>query len=73
MGRNLKSILTGEFFYLLLAQIIVMLGVVGRGILYDKWYTDYLNIFLIGFILYGLILLLRGLIWISRKMRKKGY
>ena len=73
MSRRFKDILTSEFFFILLAQIIVMLAIVGRGILFGLWYKDYYNIFLAGFVLYLVILILRGLIWALRKMRKRGY
>ena len=73
MSRNAKDVVVGELLYLILGQIIVLLIVVGRGILFGEWYKEYTNIFLAGFLVYLFLLILRGLIKISKNMRKRGF
>jgi len=72
MSRKIKDVIISEVLFLIIAEILVLLVIVGRGILFGEWYQEYYNIFLAGLIVYLFLLILRGLIRISRRMRKRG-
>ena len=72
MSRKIKNVLIGEILFLIIAQIIVLLVIVGRGILFGVWYKEYDNILLFGIVVYLFLLFLRGLIRVSKRMRKRA-
>lgn len=68
MGKSKKSWLGTEFTYLFLAPFLVLIGILGYGILFDKWFKDPMLILEYSAIAYGVILVLRLFSWAIRAL-----
>ena len=66
MNKKNKSWLGSEMIYLFLAPFLVLIGILGYGILFDKWHKDPLMILEYSAIAYGVILTLRFFGWAIR-------
>ncbi len=65
-----RSWLGTELTYLFIAPFLVLLGVLGYGILFDKWYKDPMLILQFSGYAYGAILVLRFFSWVIRALSK---
>ena len=70
MSRKKGSWLGQELTYLLLAPFLVLLGVLGYGILFDKWFKEPILILQYSAIAYGVIMGLRFLGWAFRTLSR---
>lgn len=61
-----KNWLATELMYLLLAPLVVMVGVILMGVLFDEWYKDMMLLLKAAGIAYACILFLRLFMWIYR-------
>ena len=68
MGKSKKSWLGTELSYLFLAPFFVLIGILGYGILFDKWFKDPMIILEYSAIAYGVILVLRLSSWAIRAL-----
>lgn len=68
MGKSKKSWLGTELTYLFLAPFLVLIGILGYGILFDKWFKDPMIILEYSAIAYGVILALRLFSWVIRAL-----
>ena len=68
MGKSKKSWLGTELSYLFLAPFLVLIGILGYGILFDKWFKDPMIILEYSAIAYGVILVLRLSSWAIRAL-----
>ena len=70
MSKNKKSKLVSELSYLFLAPFLVLIGVLGYGILFDKWHKDPLLILEYSAIAYGVIMALRLISWAIQSLSR---
>lgn len=70
MNKKNKSWLVSEMTYLFLAPFLILIGILGYGILFDKWYKDPLLILEYAAIAYGVILVLRLFSWAIRSFSR---
>jgi hypothetical protein len=63
MAKKNNPWLFRELSYLLLAPFLVLMGVVGYGILFDKWHKDPEEILEYSGLVYGILLVTRFLGW----------
>jgi len=70
MSRKKNSWLGSELTYLFLAPFLVLIGILGYGILFDKWYKDPMLILEYSAIAYGGILVLRFFSWVIRALSR---
>lgn len=70
MNKKKKSWLVSEMTYLFLAPFLILIGILGYGILFDKWYKDPLLILEYAAITYGVILVLRLFRWAIRSFSR---
>ena len=70
MSKKNKSWLGGELTYLFLAPFLVLIGILGYGILFDRWYKDPMMILQYSAIAYGVILVLRFFAWAIRGLSR---
>lgn len=68
MGTSKKSWLGTELTYLFLAPLLVLIGILGYGILFDKWFKEPMLILEYSAIAYGVILVLRLFTWAIRAL-----
>ena len=68
MGKSKKSWLGTELTYLFLSPFLVLIGILGYGILFDKWFKDPMIILEYSAIVYGVILVLRLFSWAIRAL-----
>jgi hypothetical protein len=68
MGKKNKSWLGSELTYLFLAPFLVLIGVLGYGILFDRWIKEPMLILEYSAIAYGAILVLRFFNWAIRAL-----
>ncbi len=70
MSKKKKSRLGGELLYLFVAPFLVLIGILGYGILFDKWHRDPMLILEYSAIAYGIILVLRLISWAIRSLSR---
>ena len=70
MATKFKNLLVNEFIFLIGSATLILLGVVIYGILFDVWYKDAYNIALVSLVIYISSIFIRGLAWLSKKIRK---
>ncbi|MCK5278104.1 MAG: hypothetical protein KAI99_11780 [Cyclobacteriaceae bacterium] len=70
MSKKKKSWLAGELTYIFLAPFLVLIGILGYGILFDKWYKDPILILEYSGIAYGVMLGLRLISWSIRSLSR---
>jgi hypothetical protein len=70
MSKSKKSWLATELTFVFLAPFFVLLGILGYGILFDKWYKDPMIILEYSAITYGAILILRLFSWAIRALSR---
>ena len=70
MSKSKKSWLGKELTYLFLAPFFVLIGILGYGILFDKWIKEPVLILEYSAIAYGVILALRLFSWAIRALSK---
>ncbi|MCK5206443.1 MAG: hypothetical protein KAQ79_00435 [Cyclobacteriaceae bacterium] len=70
MSKKKKSWLAGELTYIFLAPFLVLIGILGYGILFDKWYKDPILILEYSAIAYGVLLGLRLISWSIRSLSR---
>ncbi len=70
MSTKYKSKIGSELTYLFLAPFLVLIGVLGYGILFDRWYKDPMIILQASGVAYGVILILRFFSWAIRALSK---
>lgn len=70
MSRKKGSWLGKELTYLLLAPLLILIGVLGYGILFDKWFKDPMLILQYSAIAYGAMMALRFLGWAVRTLSR---
>ncbi len=70
MSTKKKSKIGSELTYLFLAPFLVLIGVLGYGILFDRWYKDPMLILQASGIAYGAILVLRFFSWAIRALSR---
>jgi len=70
MNNKKKSWLGSELTFLLLAPFLVLIGILGYGILFDKWFKDPMLILEYSAIAYGAILVFRLFNWVIRALSR---
>jgi hypothetical protein len=70
MAKKNTSWLGRELSYLFLAPFFVLIGVVGYGILFDKWHKDPMLLLQYSGMAYGAILVLRFISWTIRALSR---
>jgi len=70
MNNKKKSWLGSELTFLLLAPFLVLIGILGYGILFDKWFKDPMLILEYSAIAYGAILVFRLFNWAIRALSR---
>jgi hypothetical protein len=66
MAKKNSTWFVRELSYLLLAPFLVLIGVVGYGILFDKWHRDPLEILEYSGLVYAILIVYRFLGWSFR-------
>ena len=70
MNNKKKSWLGSELTFLFLAPFLVLIGILGYGILFDKWFKDPMLILEYSAIAYGAILVFRLFNWAIRALSR---
>lgn len=70
MSSKFKNLLANEFIFMIGSATLVLLGIVIYGIFFDVWYKDIYNIALISLVIYLSSIIIRGLAWVGKKIRK---
>jgi hypothetical protein len=66
MSKSSKSWIGRELSYIFLAPLLVLLGILTYGILFDRWYKDPMMVLEFSGIAYGAILIIRVFQWIIK-------
>ncbi|MBR9998487.1 MAG: hypothetical protein KFF73_05915 [Cyclobacteriaceae bacterium] len=69
MGIRIRNFILNELFFILLSPTLVMLCIVVYGILFDFWYKNLIDILLVSFVIYLVLLFIRLVFRTSKKIR----
>jgi len=70
MSKKKKSWLRSELTYLFLAPLLVLIGVLGYGVLFDRWFKEPFLILEYSAMTYGALLVLRLFSWAIRALSR---
>lgn len=70
MSKKKKSWIGRELSYLLVAPLLVLVGILSYGILFDKWYKEPMLILEFSGYAYGALLVLRFLNWAIKALSR---
>lgn len=70
MAGKGRSRLSTEMLYIFLSPLLVLIGVLGYGILFDRWHKDPLLILHFSGYVYAAILLIRFINWMIKALSR---